>query len=244
MKKRKIPVILFALSLMLITPKVTFAMHIMEGYLSPKWALFWTIVAIPFVIKGMIRIKDIVKKDPKKKMLLALVGAFVFVLSALKLPSVTGSCSHPTGVGLGAILFGPSVMSFLGILVLLFQAILLAHGGITTLGANTFSMAIVGPIVSYLIFHGMKKANIKRDYCVFAAATLGDLVTYMVTATQLALAYPDPNLGMIVSLGKFMSIFAVTQIPLAIVEGIITVMIYNFLLEYYKEGGEIFEKNS
>jgi cobalt/nickel transport system permease protein len=31
-------------------------------------------------------------------------------------------------------------MSVLGGLVLLFQALLLAHGGLTTLGANAFSM--------------------------------------------------------------------------------------------------------
>ena len=67
----------------------------------------------------------------------------MFVLSALKIPSLTGSCSHPTGVGLGAILFGPSVMSVLGTIILLFQSLLLAHGGLTTLGANAFSMAIV-----------------------------------------------------------------------------------------------------
>ncbi|WP_207657527.1 energy-coupling factor ABC transporter permease [Garciella nitratireducens] len=240
-KRKKWVVFLLMGTLFMITPRITFAMHIMEGYLSPKWCLFWGIIAFPFVLKGMINIKHIVKEQPKKKMLLALVGAFVFVLSALKLPSVTGSCSHPTGVGLGSILFGPSVMSFLGVLVLLFQAILLAHGGITTLGANTFSMAIVGPIVAYFAFHGMKKANIKKDYCVFVAAALGDLVTYMVTATQLALAYPDSSLGFWGALGKFMSIFAITQIPLAIVEGIITVMVYNFLLEYYK-GGEFFEE--
>ncbi len=81
----------------------------------------------------------------------------MFVLSALKIPSVTGSCSHPTGVGLGAIMFGPSVMFVLGTIVLIFQALLLAHGGITTLGANAFSMAIIGPIVSFLIFKALKK---------------------------------------------------------------------------------------
>ena len=43
-----------------------------------------------------------------------------------------------TGTGLGAILFGPSAVSILGLIVLLFQAILLAHGGLTTIGANTF----------------------------------------------------------------------------------------------------------
>ena len=62
----------------------------------------------------------------------------MFVISSLKIPSVTGSCSHMTGTGLGAILFGPTAAGVLGLIVLLFQAILLAHGGLTTLGANTF----------------------------------------------------------------------------------------------------------
>ncbi len=57
-----------------------------------------------------------------------------------------------TGTGLGAILFGPSAVSILGIIVLVFQAVLLAHGGLTTLGANTFSMAIAGPLVSFGIY--------------------------------------------------------------------------------------------
>jgi hypothetical protein len=40
-------------------------------------------------------------------------------------------------------------MALLGTVVLLFQALLLAHGGLTTLGANAFSMAIVGPWAGY-----------------------------------------------------------------------------------------------
>ena len=49
-------------------------------------------------------------------------------------------------------------MSLLGIIVLLFQALLLAHGGLTTLGANTFSMAIAGPFVSFGIYKLLPKA--------------------------------------------------------------------------------------
>ena len=43
--------------------------------------------------------------------------------------------------------------------MLLFQALLLAHGGLTTLGANTFSMAIAGPIVSWAVYKLLRKAN-------------------------------------------------------------------------------------
>jgi cobalt/nickel transport system permease protein len=119
------------------------AMHIMEGFLPVQWAVFWWVVSLPFLMVGLRSLTQITKQNPQLKPLLALAGAFTFVLSALKIPSVTGSCSHPTGTGLGAILFGPAVMSVLGGLVLLFQALLLAHGGLTTLGANLFSMLMI-----------------------------------------------------------------------------------------------------
>ncbi|MFO6285397.1 energy-coupling factor ABC transporter permease, partial [Pseudomonas aeruginosa] len=62
-------------------------------------------------------------------------------------PSVTGSGSHPTVAGLAVSLFGPGVVAVLGAIVLLFQALLLAHGGLSTLGANGVSMAENGPRV-------------------------------------------------------------------------------------------------
>jgi ABC-type Co2+ transport system, permease component len=136
---------------------VASAMHIMEGYLPVGFSVAWGVICIPFLIVGYMSIKKTLKENPKTITLLAMAGAYVFVLSSLKIPSVTGSCSHMTGTGLGAILFGPAAVSILGVIVLLFQAILLAHGGLTTLGANTFSMAIAGPFVTFGIFILCKK---------------------------------------------------------------------------------------
>jgi cobalt/nickel transport system permease protein len=64
--------------------------------------------------------------------LMAIASAFIFVISSLKMPSVTGSCSHPTGTGICTILFGPWITSVLSMIVLIYQAIFLAHGGLTT----------------------------------------------------------------------------------------------------------------
>ena len=208
------------------------AMHIMEGFLPPAWCVVWGALCIPFVVKGFFSIKKKVSGSSKMLLLLAMCGAFTFVLSALKLPSVTGSCSHPTGVGLGAVLFGPSAMSIIGIIVLLFQAILLAHGGLTTLGANTFSMSIAGPFVAYGLFYLLKKLKVNISVAVFFAAFIGDLFTYVVTSFQLAFAFPDPNGGILVSVVKFLGVFAVTQIPLAVSEGILTVIVYQGIKKY------------
>jgi cobalt/nickel transport system permease protein len=203
-------------------------MHIMEGFLPPLWAAFWFAVAIPFWIVGFRRISRLAQEKPETRLLLGLAGAFAFVLSALKIPSVTGSSSHPTGTGLGAILFGPAVMSILGAIVLLFQALLLAHGGLTTLGANTVSMGIAGPLVAWGLWRGLKD-HAPFWLTVFLAAAMANLTTYLVTALQLALAYPDPVGGIGASFAKFAGIFAVTQVPLAVSEGILTVLIVSAL---------------
>lgn len=206
------------------------AMHIMEGYLPKGWCVFWFVVCLPFIVIGFRRISKFVQDNPKNLTLLALCGAFAFVLSALKIPSVTGSCSHPTGVGLGAILFGPTATAVLGLIVLIFQALLLAHGGLTTLGANVFSMAIVGPLCSWLLYHGLKKVGCPKAVAIFIAAFAGDLLTYITTSVELGFAYPGDSLAL--AIGKFMAVFAVTQIPLAIAEGLLTVVVFNVLEKY------------
>ncbi len=219
----------------ILLPQAAWAMHIMEGFLPPGWCISWGVLTIPFVLAGVFSIQKTINEHPRAKMLLAMVGAFAFVLSALKIPSVTGSCSHPTGVGLGAILFGPTAMTVLGLIVLLFQAVLLAHGGITTLGANTFSMAVVGPLVSFATYKIVQQAKGPQWLAIFLAAALGDLLTYVMTSIQLALAFPAETGGFMVSLAKFMGIFAVTQIPLAISEGILTVLVFNAIAAYGKD---------
>lgn len=202
-------------------------MHIAEGFLPPLHAAAWTVVAAPFVVHGAREIRRTVTQHPEAKLLLGAVGAFTFVLSAIKLPSVTGSSSHPTGTGEGAIIFKPPVMALLGSIVLLFQAILLAHGGITTLGANIMSMAVVGPWAGYAVYKLLGWAPL--SVAVFAAVAIADLSTYVTTATQLALAFPDPSGGFLGAWGRFLGLFALTQVPLAVVEGLVGVLLMNAL---------------
>ncbi|MFP3990872.1 energy-coupling factor ABC transporter permease [Streptomyces sp. E11-3] len=209
-------------------------MHIAEGFLPPVHAVAWSAAAAPFVVHGVRALTREVRSNPESTLLLGASGAFTFVLSALKIPSVTGSCSHPTGTGLGAILFRPPIMAVLGTITLLFQALLLAHGGLTTLGANVFSMAIVGPWAGYGVYRLLKRFDVPLMGAVFGGAFVADLSTYCVTSVQLALAFPDPSSGFLGSLGKFGSIFAVTQIPLAISEGLLTVLVMRLLVRSSK----------
>lgn len=229
MKTLRLLLICILLCLFLVKP--VSAMHIMEGYLPPAMAAFWFVLFIPFFIAGLVQMKRMVETNQQSKVFLALAGAFVFILSALKIPSVTGSTSHPTGVGLGTSMFGPSVMSVLGAICLLFQALFLAHGGLTTLGANAFSMAVVGPFVGYVFYKLALKLNFPKTWAIFFCAFVADMATYLTTSLQLAWAYPDSINGIMGSAIKFMSVFIVTQFPIAVIEGLLSVLLFNLLAE-------------
>lgn len=206
-------------------------MHIAEGYLPVGQAVAWAAASTPFVVYGARCVVRVRRDNPEATILLGAAGAFTFVLSAIKMPSVTGSSSHPTGTGAGAILFRPPVMAFLSTIVLLFQALLLAHGGITTLGANVFSMGVVGPWVAYGTWRLTQRLGAHEMVGVFAAMALGDLSTYAMTSVQLALAFPDPATGFVGALAKFASLFALTQIPLALAEGVLGVLLFRALAQ-------------
>ena len=130
------------------------------------------------------------------------------------------------------VLFGPVITAFLSILVLLYQALLLAHGGITTLGANTASMGIIGPFAGWIVYRAVKgRTDLK--IATFITAAVADWVTYVVTSFQLAFAFPSGTglAGVLASATKFMAIFALTQVPLAIIEGIVAALLIGYLMQ-------------
>lgn len=220
-------------------------MHIMEGYLEPIWCLIWFLVMIPFFYIGVVKIRQILREHPEQKMMVALSGAFIFLLSSLKLPSVTGSSSHPTGTGVAVVFYGVGVCAVLSTIVLIFQALLIAHGGFTTLGANCVSMGIVGPLVGLVFWKILRKANVGVFIAMFFAAFFADLITYVVTATQMALnVMTANNANFVDAFLDFMSVYAVTQIPLAIVEGLIFGMFAQYLMTSRPDLFEIADKNT
>ena len=205
--------------------------HIIEGFLPPIWAVFWALVALPVVVYGARRTLSLIRTDTNTKALVAVAAAFVFVLSAMKFPSVAGSSSHPTGTGLLVVLFGPAVTAFVSTLVLFYQAVLLAHGGITTLGANVVSMGIVGPVVGWLAYR-LARQWLTIEQGTFVAATLTDWTTYLVTSTQLGLAFPagDDLAGTLSAVVDFAAIFTITQLPIGVLEGLLAAAMVGYLM--------------
>ena len=207
------------------------AMHIMEGFLPLRWCLLWLLISLPFVLLSYRYVARQIKATPRMRSTFALSAAFVFILSALKMPSVAGSSSHLTGTTFGTLAVGPMALPLVGTIVLLFQALLLAHGGISTLGANIFSLSIAGPFVAYALYRGLGRLGLGQRLTIFVATFCGSMATYIATSFQLALAYPDPVGGILGAAWKFLGIFAITQVPLSILEGVMTVLVIGLLAQ-------------
>lgn len=204
-------------------------MHIAEGILPLAWSITTTAAAVPFIARGARQMQTAATKDPSRKPMYGLIGAAVFVLSALPIPvPVTGTCSHPTGIGMAAILIKPLPAAAVTAVVLLIQALFMAHGGLTTLGANTLHMGVAGAFTSYLVFIGLRRLKVRLWISAAAAGAIADLATYGATALTLGLALHGNQPWFPVA-GTIFAAFMPTQIPLAIIEAIITAGMVSFI---------------
>lgn len=206
------------------------AMHIPEGLLSAGWAAVWFLVAAPFLWFGLRAVVRRQAADPAALTLVALLGAAVFVISCMPVPVLgVGTCSHPCGTGLAALMIGSGPTIVVSAVALLFQALFLQHGGLTTLGANTVSMGVVGALSAVAVFHGLRRCRVSVVVAAFAAGLLSDWAVYAMTSLQLALALHGSA-----SLASYflaaLAGFAPTQVPLGIAEGLMTAAAYRFVL--------------
>jgi len=198
------------------------AMHISEGILPLTWASLWYAVAAPFVALGLRQLSRISREDLAMKPLVGLLAAVVFIISCMPIPVPTaGSCSHPCGTGIAAILVGPLVSVVISTVALLIQALVMAHGGLSTLGADIVSMGVVGSFAGWSVFRLFRLAGAGLGTAAFAAGVATDWATYLATSIELAsgIRGAEPFLPLA---GKIVLAFVPTQLPLGLLEGAMT----------------------
>ena len=227
MSKRTLTLCFFAAALAL--PAPAFAMHISEGILPLPWAFLWFVVALPFVAWGLRRLKTRSEEAQAFRPMLGLVGAAVFVISCMPVPVLgTGACSHPCGTGLAAILVGPQLTVVLTSVALFLQAVFLAHGGLSTLGANTVSMGVVGAFVGYGAFRLALRLKAPFSVAAFLAGLLSHWATYSATSLELAAGlHGHGSFGTMAA--SIMLAFVPTQLPLGILEGFVSAGAIHFI---------------
>lgn len=205
-------------------------MHLVEGYLPLEQCIIWFVLSAVVVAYGIYQLRGLINEKPEYKKILTVSGLLMLVMSFFSFSSVKGSCSHPTGNGLGGVVFGPAITSVLAAIVLILECFLLGYGGLSTLGANIFSLGVFGPLIAALIYKGLKRVNLPTVLVVIVAVFFANAATYFITAIQLALAFPDPNV--FTAFYIIFVIFFVTELPLAIFDCIVTAVIWIILEKY------------
>ncbi len=228
MHKRMLALGVLILAALVFWPAPAQAMHISEGILPPRWAGLWFLAVAPFWFWGLHTINRRRATDPSYTTLVALVGAAIFVISCMHVPLPGGTCSHPCGTGLGALLIGPGPTVVVASIALLLQALFLAHGGLTTLGANIMSMGVVGAFSGYLLFRVLRRAAVPAFAAAFLAGLVSDWATYAMAALELA-SGTHGNVSVGAMFLVYAAAFVPTQIPLGIADGVMTAVAYRFV---------------
>lgn len=200
-------------------------MHITEGIITGTIAAAYTGAGLALVGWGTVRMKAFVERTPENKPLLGMGGALIFFISLIPLPSFTGTCSHPCGTPLIAILLGPVIGFGLAGISLLLQAAFFAHGGFGTWGANVLALGLFGCGVGWGAFRLARRAGAPIWLAGGLGGLLGDLSVYAASATILGSTLsqsPHAQYGFPEYLSVIAAAYLPTQLPIAFGEMVVT----------------------
>lgn len=202
-------------------------MHITEGVLTGPSFLITNAIGAALVVKGAMAMQEFSKDKAQRKPLLGMAGAFVFFVSLIHLPAFGGlTCSHPCGTPLAGILLGPWVAVGLAACSMLLQALFFAHGGISTLGANTITLGLMGAGTGWLSFKLCRKLGLSIGVSAGIGGLVGDVMTYamniVILGAHFAYVAPHPQYSFWGYAKALTLAYLPVQGPLAIGEMLVT----------------------
>lgn len=190
-------------------------MHISEGVLSLPVLIAGAFLSVGGLTLGLKKIKN--EDIPK----VAILSSAFFVASFIHVP-VGPTSAHLVLNGLLGMLLGwaafPSIF-----VALLLQALLFQYGGFTTLGVNTFSMAM--PAV--LCYYAFRKMLTRSKNIAFLGGFLGGSLSMLISAIFISIALVETEK----SFFNMATTFFIMHLPIALIEGVIT----GFIVIYLKK---------
>ncbi len=211
-------------------------MHIPDNYLSPSTCIVLALVSIPVVKMSMNKAKE--KLGMKKMSSIAVYSAFSFIIMMFNIPLPGGTSGHAVGSALTALIMGPWVSVISTSIALIIQAIFFGDGGIVSLGANVFNMAILMPFTAYYTNRVLKNFIKKDKFNAFISGYISLNLAALFTAIEFGiqpLLFKD-SLGLPLYCPYPLSIsIPAMMIPhllvVGIVEGVFTMGVLSFLLK-------------
>jgi cobalt/nickel transport system permease protein len=194
-------------------------MHISEGILSLPILAGGGVTAVIGTAIGLKRI------DNDHIMETALLSSAFFVASLIHIPLGPGSV-HLVLNGLVGILLGWASVPAIATALFL-QALLFGFGGLTVLGVNTVVMAAPAVAVSFLFGPMVRKPGRSQLLGAFLAGAVAILLSTLLLALAL--------IGTDSSFFDTAKLLLAAQLPLMLLEGLITLFVVSFLARVQPE---------
>lgn len=181
-------------------------MHIADGILPAGVSVAADVVAVGLVYVGGRKLET--EEIPR----MGIFAAALFIVSLIHFP--IGATSIHLGLyGLAGLLFGLRSIPIIFV-NLLFQSLIFQHGGLLSVGINTLTMGS-GAMAAWVVWKSFKfYKQIKSFLCGF----LGILIP----AAFISIIFILSNYG------KGMAFIVSVYIPAAVIEGLLTMAIFNY----------------
>ena len=199
-------------------------MHIPDGFLDPKTWLGASAIATAAIAGALVKRRREGSTERQIPMM-GMLAAFIFVSQLINFPLVGGTTAHLTGGALAAILLGPTTAVIVMTTVVAVQCLFFLDGGVTALGANVLNMAVISPLVAYVVYRGitmLSRGKAMQVAGIFLAGWLSVVVAAGAAAVQLGLS---GTVVWHVVLPVMLGWYAV----IGIAEGLITVVVVSFV---------------
>ena len=199
-------------------------MHIPDGFLDTTTSVVTWVASAGSIAYAVRRAGK--ELDERQVPLMGVSAAFIFAAQMLNFSVAGGTSGHLLGGALAAILLGPWAGMLVITSVLAIQALLFQDGGLLALGANVFNMAVIGVLLGWVVYTGIKRLFGDKTWSTmaggFAAAWLSVVVASLVAAVELALSGASPW-------GVVLPAMVGVHALIGIGEGLITVAVLAFL---------------
>ncbi len=181
-------------------------MHIADGILPVEISLTADVVAIGLVYAAGRKLEA--EEIPR----MGIFSAALFIISLIHFP--LGATSIHLGLyGMAGLIFGLRAVPIIFV-TLLFQTLIFQHGGLLAVGLNALFMSS-GAVAAWAIW---KIPKIPKQIKSFLCGFLGIIVPALLISLLFVLA----------QYGKGFAFLLTIYIPAAVLEGLLTVVIYNF----------------
>lgn len=165
-------------------------MHIPDGILNPYACIIMYVVAFCFLVWAWKGAKRTLPRTFAP--LIAVVSAVLIVIQLFEFPVAGGGSTwHILGGTLVTMILGPYGGIISMTITLIFQALALGDGGLTSFGANVFNMAVIGGlsffVVKMLLYGTFSRKRLGAS--LFVASWASNILTALAVGIEIGI-YP------------------------------------------------------